>query len=56
MNPTSNFLRVGVYQHYKRCKDFVMKDKRIVKMMDGQSNVVAPRTKGKNKPVQKKKD
>ena len=43
-------------RHYKRFKDFVMKDKRIVKTMDGQSNVVAPRTKGKNKPVKKKKD
>ena len=34
-------------RHYKRFKDFVMKDKRIVKTRDGQSNVVAPRTKGK---------
>ena len=34
-------------RHYKRFKDFVLKDKRIVKTTDGQSNVVAPRTKGK---------
>ena len=33
--------------HYKRFKDFVMKDKRIVKTTDGQWNVVAPRTRGK---------